>query len=208
MVAVSTLAPAGSVVLDPGHGGTQQGALGVCGMAEKELVLDVSQRVARYLRGFDLKVNLTRNDDRDLELAERVGMARRLGADLFVSIHANASPNPKVRGTETFVATGGEEGHNAAARALVVREEGPTESSVTIDSNLAQILGDLQRAAAQESSVRMAGALQAAVSGAVGSSARGVESAPFFVLRHLETPAVLLELGFFDPSSRVSVSEV
>ncbi|MFK8004279.1 MAG: N-acetylmuramoyl-L-alanine amidase [Polyangiales bacterium] len=92
------------VVIDPGHGGTDSGAVG-CSLQEADVVLDVSQRAATLLREADITVHLTRDDDRFIELAARATFANSRGAALFVSVHANANEGTPATGTETFVYT-------------------------------------------------------------------------------------------------------
>ncbi len=96
------------VVIDPGHGGPDPGAIGIGGIREKDLVLDMSLEVARVLQQQGVIVRLTRPDDRDLDLAPRVAIAERTNADVFVSIHANAVSlaRPDINGVETFAAPG------------------------------------------------------------------------------------------------------
>ena len=92
------------VVIDPGHGGPDPGALGIGGVRETDIVLDISLQVARYLESKGVNVNLTRTSEIDLDLPPRVAIANRVRADVFVSIHANASRTAKksVNGIETF----------------------------------------------------------------------------------------------------------
>jgi N-acetylmuramoyl-L-alanine amidase len=96
------------VVIDPGHGGPDPGAVGIGGIQEKDLVLDMSFEVARALQQQGVIVRLTRPDDRDLDLAPRVAIAERANADVFLSIHANAVSlaRPDINGVETFAAPG------------------------------------------------------------------------------------------------------
>ena len=98
------------VVIDPGHGGPDPGAVGVGRLRETDVVLDISLQVARLLKKKGVKVNLTRNSEVDLDLPPRVAIANRLGASAFVSIHANASRNRRrdVNGIETFYFSGSE----------------------------------------------------------------------------------------------------
>jgi N-acetylmuramoyl-L-alanine amidase len=90
------------IVIDPGHGGTNSGAIGSTGLMEKDLVLDVSLRAAAMLRQAGATVVLTRHDDSTVSLTQRVGIAGAAGGHAFVSIHANAHPNRDVGGTETY----------------------------------------------------------------------------------------------------------
>ena len=96
------------VVIDPGHGGPDPGAVGIRGIRETDVVLDISIQVAQILKEEGVKVTLTRRSEVDLDLPPRVEMANRLRADVFVSIHANASKNTRrdVNGIETFFFTG------------------------------------------------------------------------------------------------------
>lgn len=90
------------IVIDPGHGGGNSGAIGITGLPEKAVVLDVSLRVAAKLRQAGAIVIMTRDDDSTVHLAERVAIAEATGAHAFVSIHANAHPDRNVSGTETY----------------------------------------------------------------------------------------------------------
>ncbi|WP_448527034.1 N-acetylmuramoyl-L-alanine amidase [Parathermosynechococcus lividus] len=96
------------VVIDPGHGGRDPGAIGIGGIREKDIVIDISQQVARFLQQQGVQVILTRTSDIDLELAPRVSMAEQARANAFVSIHANAisMARPDVNGVETYYAPG------------------------------------------------------------------------------------------------------
>ena len=96
------------VVIDPGHGGPDSGAIGINGLRETDVVLDVSKIVTKLLVEKGIKVRMTRNKDIDLDLAPRVSMANRTKADIFVSIHANASRGKKrnINGLETFYYAG------------------------------------------------------------------------------------------------------
>ncbi|MCH9054871.1 N-acetylmuramoyl-L-alanine amidase [Synechococcus sp. PCC 6716] len=96
------------VVIDPGHGGSDPGAIGIGGIREKDIVIDISQQVARFLQQQGVQVILTRTSDIDLELAPRVSMAEQARANAFVSIHANAisMARPDVNGLETYYAPG------------------------------------------------------------------------------------------------------
>ena len=96
------------VVLDPGHGGPDPGAIGIGGAREAEVVLDVSKRVKNLLSEKGVYVRMTRNNEVDLDLPRRVSIANRTNADIFVSIHANASRGKRrdINGLETFYYTG------------------------------------------------------------------------------------------------------
>jgi N-acetylmuramoyl-L-alanine amidase len=91
-----------TIVIDPGHGGTNPGAVGSGGLMEKVVALDVSLRVAALLQSAGATVVMTRSADTALALAPRVSVAEAVNAHVFVSIHANAHPNPAIGGTETY----------------------------------------------------------------------------------------------------------
>ncbi|MGL5081629.1 MAG: N-acetylmuramoyl-L-alanine amidase [Microcoleaceae cyanobacterium] len=90
------------VIIDPGHGGSDVGAVGVGGLREKDVIFPISQQVAQILEQNGVQVVMTRLDDRTVELEPRVDMANRIGADLFVSIHANAATRREAGGVETY----------------------------------------------------------------------------------------------------------
>ena len=96
------------VVIDPGHGGPDSGAIGINGLRETDVVLDVSKTVTQLLLDKGVKVQMTRNNEIDLDLSPRVSFANKTQADIFVSIHANASRGKKrnINGIETFFYTG------------------------------------------------------------------------------------------------------
>ncbi len=104
------------VVIDPGHGGPDSGAVGVGGLRETDVVLDISLRVEKLLKSKGVKVNLTRRREVDLDLPPRVALANRIGANAFVSIHANASRGTReeINGVETFFFSGSRAGRLAA----------------------------------------------------------------------------------------------
>src|SRR5689334_14670198 len=91
------------VIVDAGHGGDQHGAAGVCDVLEKDITLTVSDEVAKILTASGrVRVEQTRTDDATVDLEERPRQANAAGAAIFLSIHANSSPNAKAQGVETF----------------------------------------------------------------------------------------------------------
>lgn len=182
------------VVLDPGHGGSNRGARGASGVNEKEVTLALAQQVAARLREHGIQVALTRTTDRTLTLRQRVEVANRLPADIFVSIHANASTSRAQRGYETYVLT--TKGVDIDARAL---RSGATTPRPGIAPDIALVLDDVERGASEweaaELAVRMQKALHQ-VRGAEGD--RGVRQDAHHVLLGATMPAVLVEVGFID----------
>ena len=186
-----------TVVVDAGHGGEDQGAHGPRGLLEKDLVLDVAQRVAAGLGAQGLRVVMTRDSDHFVPLDERTRLANAAHPDLFISIHANASSLQGVKGIETFFAS--PEATDESARALAQRENlafGASAARMAEGDPLRAILGDLlateHLAAAQE----FAGLAQRRLATAEASRSRGVKQAPFVVLMGVHAPAVLVEVGF------------
>lgn len=185
--------PARTVVLDPGHGGSNAGARGP-GMSEKQLTLVLATQVAERLRSRGVTVQLTRTGDRTLTLRQRVAVANQASADLFVSIHANASPTRTQRGFETFVLTA--RGLDVDGRALRA-DTAPTRAGV--EPEIARVLDDVERGAAQWESADLAARVQRALRERRGETGdRGVRQDAHHVLLGATMPAILVEVGFID----------
>jgi N-acetylmuramoyl-L-alanine amidase len=184
------------VVLDPGHGGDDHGASGANGLLEKDLVLDVTRRVATRLREGGLRVVTTRGEDRGVGLDERTRVANEARGDLFVSIHANASTSGRARGIETYFASLEASDDDAGRLAALENEAfgaaglGPAEDG----DPLAAILGDMMATEHLRDSQEFARLTQKRLTG--GERSRGVKQAPFVVLMGVNMPAALIELGF------------
>jgi N-acetylmuramoyl-L-alanine amidase len=185
------------IVLDPGHGGSEQGAQGPGGALEKELTLDISRRVAALLRADGFEVTLTRDGDEDVVLYSRAGVANNAHADLFISVHANASRFAVARGAETYVLSPEATDDNARTTAALENDAvGVKQAAPEGDADLPMILWDLAQVQYLQESMRLAGVVQAKLNAALGLKDRGVRQAPFAVLRGATMPAVLVELGF------------
>ena len=185
------------VILDPGHGGEELGASSVCGLLEKNVTLDLGRRVRELLlETGQVKVEMTRNEDHDLELGKRAELGNERNAALFVSIHANWSPSPKSRGIETYVVSFGKT-HDAAVNELVAREEGGAVGAEPLQKDVVRsIVEDLERYVKYDASLRAAQSLQAELVTGLERRDRGIFQAPFAVLRRSQIPAVLVEVGF------------
>lgn len=182
------------VVLDPGHGGSNPGALGPGGMREKHLTLALANLVAQRLREHGVSVTLTRTTDRTLTLRQRVELADQLPADLFVSIHANASVTRAQRGFETYVLT--PRAVDVDGRAL---RSGTTTPRPGVDPEIALVLDDIERGAAQWESAELAARVQKQLRQRRGRAGdRGVRQEAHHVLLGATMPAVLVEVGFID----------
>jgi N-acetylmuramoyl-L-alanine amidase len=173
------------VVIDPGHGGTNLGARGVLDhVYEKELTLALSRRVRDALLVRSISATLTRDDDRYLPLGARARAAG--GADVFVSLHLNASPRRDQRGFETYV--------HGDGPLLEVEAGAPAPAGA-----LSAILLDLKREALQAESLHLAALVQRHLARTRGASGdRGVKRAPLDVLREARSAAVLIEVAFID----------
>lgn len=186
------------VFLDPGHGGEQDGATGVSGAVEKDLVLDVALHVQRVLEEEgQVDVQLTRSADEDVALVRRPRMANAAGADVFVSLHMNWVPSTRVRGVETYYLN---TATDEAAERLAYRENLNVEDAPT---ELEAILADLRLAGNVEASRALADRLHRQLVddlsefyGDESQRDRGVRTALFAVLVRAEMPAVLVELCF------------
>ncbi|MFT3914794.1 MAG: N-acetylmuramoyl-L-alanine amidase [Anaeromyxobacteraceae bacterium] len=204
-------APAYVVVVDPGHGGEQEGALSPTGDREKDLSLAIARRTAAKLKKAGVKVVLTRTGDISVPLANRAAVANALRADLFVSIHLNSMPTAEQRrtyaGLETYFLSAG--ASDASASAVAARENADRLAGEPVaDPNdpVAAILNDLEDQASLQGASRLAYALHDRLLAVLGAEDHGVKQAPFYVLAGARMPAVLLELGFIshpDESQRL-----
>jgi N-acetylmuramoyl-L-alanine amidase len=187
-----------AVVIDAGHGGEDLGARGLSGVLEKELVLDVAQRLAARLRAAGLRVVMTRSGDDTVPLQARTALANDARADLFLSIHANSAPASAARGVETYFCSleaSDDEARQAAAREnLAFGELAGAEASA--GDPLVAILGDLVNTQHLVESQDFARIAQTELAGELAAPSRGVKQAPFVVLMGAQMPASLVEIGF------------
>lgn len=184
------------IVVDAGHGGKDPGAIGPNGTKEKDVNLSLALELAKRLRKeFGCQVILTRDKDVYLPLEERTAIANRVGADLFISIHANASHKRSVRGVETYYLNFS---NNDKAAAVAARENGTSLKQV---GDLEMILFDLMANAKINESSRLAAEIQSSL---VTNLSRhfadindhGVRQGPFYVLLGATMPSVLVETGY------------
>jgi N-acetylmuramoyl-L-alanine amidase len=183
------------IVIDAGHGGHDPGTIGRGGLEEKDLVLDVALRLERLVRqelGAD--VVLTRSTDAFIPLEERTGIANTRGADLFLSIHANASRNPRARGIETYFLNFARSPH---AEEVAARENAISPATLKDLQNLVKAIATNSKI--DESRDFAAAVHESMVAGVRAEHAvldRGVHTAPFYVLIGANMPAVLAEIAF------------
>lgn len=200
LVALSSAATADPlrVVIDAGHGGQNMGALGPYGVYEKYVTLSIATRLGRILEAEPgVAVFYTRKDDVFVGLPDRPALANALDADVFVSIHCNASPAPEAHGIETYFLGGGGEDPEADAVAERENEAAPAGETSPPDPTLAAILNDLRHNANRTGSAALAEAIQERlVTAFPESESRDVRQAHFAVLRKAAMPAVVVEVGF------------
>ena len=188
------------IVLDAGHGGHDSGATGPTGVQEKEVVLDVTRRVARMMEesGFGIKVVLSRSADVFVPLRDRTNFANKQRADLFVSIHANAHPRSVSEGVETYFlsseASDTEARQTAAIENGAVQLESPAARQKT--DAIRSILWDLAQSEFQQESSFLAETVLDSMTRSLRLVNRGVKQAGFFVLGGAAMPAILIEIGF------------
>jgi N-acetylmuramoyl-L-alanine amidase len=183
------------IVIDPGHGGHDPGTMDKRGLREKDIVLDISQRVRKLLETDGFEVLMTRDRDVFIPLEERTAIANSKGADLFVSIHVNAARSTKPRGTETYylnLAT------TPDAEEVAARENAVTTRRLT---DLQSILQKVMNNSKITESRDLAGRVQMDLSSGLYASTqdsrnRGVKTAPFYVLLGAQMPSVLVEVAY------------
>ncbi len=181
------------IVIDPGHGGRDPGASGF-GTSEKDVCLDIALKLARLIqeREPDIEVSLTRNSDFFVTLRQRTIIANELDADLFISIHNNASRNRKGRGSQVFFFDS--RTSDRAAADLAKRENE--------DANWLEILmTDLAKSTVREQSIMLAQKVQDELLQTLRLPKRRLSYAPFYVLARTMMPAILVEVAFISNPS-------
>jgi N-acetylmuramoyl-L-alanine amidase len=191
------------VVIDPGHGGIDSGAVADGDLKEKNITLEFGLELARQLRkGGKLEPVLTRDDDTFLSLADRVDIARHHQADLFISIHADTVREDYVRGATVYTLS--DDASDALAAALAARENrSDILAGLALDDqpdDVADILFDLTRRETRNLSVRFAKSLVEDMDGTFSLNSNPWRRASFKVLKAPEVPSVLLELGYVSNS--------
>jgi N-acetylmuramoyl-L-alanine amidase len=189
-----------TVVIDAGHGGHDPGAIGPSGLKEKQVTLDIAKALKEKLdrdgRKYGItNVYLTRSDDRFIPLEERTGIAKKYGADLFISIHCNAARDKQAYGTETYFLSLTKDQRSLAVAA---RENATTSIS---RGEMSKVLKQYLLSAKIEESERLAGHVQNAVVRNISAKYqpvknKGVKRAPFVVLIGADIPSILVETAF------------
>ena len=191
------------VVVDPGHGGKDPGAIGSKGQREKDVVLSIAQLLAKRLKrekGFDVK--LVRNDDFFVPLRKRVDIARRHKADMFISVHADAAPRLTASGASVYALSEGG-ATSATARFMAQRENGADLLGATTllnlkdkDPMLAGVILDMSMNATIASSLQLGSSVLGSLQSITSLHQKRVEQAGFAVLKSPDVPSSLVETGF------------
>jgi N-acetylmuramoyl-L-alanine amidase len=179
------------IVIDPGHGGSEDGAIGKSGLMEKDLVLDVAHRLGTLLAmNLNAEIFYTRTDDRSVGLEERTEYANQLQADMFVSVHANSSTDPNARGIETYYMDSAASVHEAEVAA---RENASSKKNGQVLPTHFPMREKIER------SHKLANVVQQALYESLADGQirnRGVKRAPFVVLLGADMPSILTEISF------------
>ena len=186
----------GRIVIDAGHGGHDSGTLGVGGIQEKDVVLDVALRLGKLLHErLGAEIIYTRSDDTFIPLETRTAIANKAQADLFLSIHANSSPDPTARGVETYYLnfTSSTDALQVAARENAVSGQSIHQLSDLVKKITLKDKIDESREFASDVEQSLYGGL---ATGNEGLKNRGVKKAPFVVLIGANMPSILAEISF------------
>lgn len=189
-----------TIALDPGHGGEDPGAIGSAGSKEKEVVLAIAKRLKHKLeQESNLRVMLTRDGDYFVPLQSRVNKARKVQADLFVSIHADAFVEPTARGSSVFVLS--EKGASSTAARWLAKKENDADliggiNIKTHDRHLASVLLDLSTTAQINDSLKVGKTVLKEIGGINRLHKGAVEQAGFAVLKAPDIPSILIETAF------------
>jgi N-acetylmuramoyl-L-alanine amidase len=191
------------VVVDPGHGGKDPGAVGAKGEREKDVVLSIAQLLAKRLKkekGFDVK--LVRNGDFFVPLRKRVEIARQHKADMFISVHADAAPRLTASGASVYCLSEGG-ATSATARFMAQRENGADLLGATSllnlkdkDPMLAGVILDMSMNATIAASLQLGSTVLGSLAGITTLHQKRVEQAGFAVLKSPDVPSILVETGF------------
>jgi len=180
-----------TIVIDPGHGGKDPGAVSRNGLQEKGVVLDVAKRLESLLKSKEsYQVYMTRETDIFIPLKERTNFANQKRADVFISIHINSCEKPGIRGIETYYLS---LASDEEARMTAAMENASSGRTV---SDLNNIVRYILRGAKVKESRELARTIQSQLSQTTGTNDRGIKRAPFIVLIGAQAPSILVELGF------------
>lgn len=201
-----------TILIDPGHGGNDAGAIGHYGLKEKEVNLDIARRIRDYLKkesrhNSGVKIYMTREKDVAVSLVERVQMAQDIQADVFFSVHTNSSRDrrPDADGFETYYSVVKEEA--VYLPAVSYSEEADTEDEET--STVSRMLEELNTSSAVDESRILADFVQERLAERLLTPDRGTKKRSFYVLKYTPMPAVLTEIGFLcNPNMECNLRDI
>jgi len=188
------------IIIDPGHGGSDPGAIGQSGLKESEVVLKIALKLEKLLKSAGIPAYLTRYENKFISLENRTNFANQKNGFVFVSLHANSANRNRLTATgiETFVLSSKYIG--ASARDVADRENRASRTHPEIDTDLALIIADLEESANIQYSLDLAEVVQKKLVETLKLKNRGVKQAPFVVLKGANMAAVLVEVAFISNS--------
>lgn len=195
-VSTPTIIGERTVIIDPGHGGNDPGAIGPTGLKESEVTLGIALYLEKFLKEADIPTFLTRNKNEFISLENRTSFANQKNGFVFVSIHANSVLNhrPNAKGIETFVLSSKYIG--ASAKDVADRENRASRTHPGVDTDLALIIADLEESANIKYSLDFAEIVQEKLVNYLKLENRGVKQAPFVVLKGANMVATIVEVAF------------
>ena len=188
------------IAIDPGHGGQDPGAVGRLGTKEKDVVLAIARRLAKHIdKEPGMRAYMTRNSDTFIRLRDRIKRAHNNGADMFISIHADAFHNRKAKGASVYVLS--EKGASSEAAKLLADKENAADLAGGVSINdkddlLASVLLDMSQDASLEGSLEVASSVLGGLKRVGSVHKKHVESAGFAVLKSPDIPSILVETAF------------
>lgn len=188
-----------TIVIDPGHGGKDPGAIGRSGLREKEITLDIAKRLRPYLENAHIETYLTRSDDRFISLWRRADIANKKEADFFISIHANAAHSRRAKGFEVFYLSEAVDDNAravAAAENAFLKYEDSSFGYAKPSGSLEATLWDICYSENRRESIELAKQITRVACRQLRTRDRGEKGARFYVLKGAEMPSVLIEVGF------------
>ncbi len=188
-----------TIVIDPGHGGTETGAKGKFGNLEKDITLAISLKLKAIVeRNMGFEVVLTRDKDVDVSVENRSAIANNRKAGLFISIHANGAVQKKAAGSETFFLSLNATDEETRRLAYLENNSSALQSRIdpSSDDDLMMILWDMAQTAYIKQSSQLAEMVQGELDALLGTRNRGIKQAPFKILTGVACPAILVEVAF------------
>ncbi len=188
-----------TVVIDPGHGGTEAGAKGRFGILEKDVNLAIGLKLREIIeRNQTFRAVLTRDQDVDVSLENRSALANNYKADVFISIHSNGARQKAAEGSETFFLSMNASDEDARRLAYLENNSSRLEGQIgtSAEDEIKMILWDMAQTAYLRQSSQLAELIQSELNILLGTRNRGIQQAPFKVLAGVACPAILVEVAF------------